>query len=404
MIEMLRAHQKPIFSTSLALILLIGVQQRCWAGDASVISAQPDFSRIGEIVEKAIGQHAFPGCAIAVGNHERVLWTHGFGKLDYDNGPAPTPETLYDLASITKIIGTTSVALTLVRDGKLNLTDPLSKYLPEFLADATDPTDKERKAKVTIEHLMTHSSGLPPEGRAADGRPLWKAANTYQDLIKLAAATPIDVAPGERTEYSDLGMILLGEALGRAGGKPLFELEKERVFNPLGLHDTMRNPPASLLDRIAPTEKKADAEGYWRGVVHDENARAAEGLTGHAGIFSTADDMARWCTEWLKGARGESDIFPRKLVEQFTRRQDIVKGSTRALGWDTPPGSQAGKKLSPHSFGHTGFTGTSVYIDPDADLYIVLLTNAVHPKRGGRAVLQVRREVDDAALDAVNSH
>jgi CubicO group peptidase (beta-lactamase class C family) len=194
---------------------------------------------------------------------------------------------------------------------------------------------------------------------------------------------------------------LLGEALSRAGGKPLAEMERERVFKSLGLHDTMRTPPASLLDRIAPTEQKAEGNGFWRGVVHDENARAAEGLTGHAGIFSSANDMARWCTEWLKGARGKSDIFPKKLVEQFTRRREIVKGSTRALGWDTPPGSQAGKKLSPHSFGHTGFTGTSVYIDPDADLYVVLLTNAVHPKRGNRAVLQVRRDVDDAAIDAV---
>jgi CubicO group peptidase (beta-lactamase class C family) len=397
---MSRAHQKRFFSLIVTLSLLIGLQERCGADDASVKPAKPDFSRVAQIVEKAIDQRAFPGCAIAIGNHERVLWTAGFGKLDYADGPKPTPETLYDLASITKIIGTTSVALTLVRDGKLAVTDPLSKYLPEFLTEAKDQTDRDRKAKVTIEHLMTHSSGLPAEGQS-DGKPLWKSANTYQGLIKLALTTPMDVSPGERTEYSDLGMILFAEALSRAGGKPLAELEKERVFQPLGLHDTMRNPPGSLLERIAPTEKKADGQGYWRGVVHDENARAAEGLTGHAGIFSTADDMARWCTEWLKGARGESDIFPKKLVEQFTTRHEIVKGSTRALGWDTPPGSQAGKKLSPHSFGHTGFTGTSVYIDPDADLYIVLLTNAVHPKRGNRAVLQVRRDVDDAALDAV---
>ncbi|HKD36035.1 MAG TPA: serine hydrolase, partial [Pirellulales bacterium] len=140
--------------------------------------------------------------------------------------------------------------------------------------------------------------------------------------------------------------------------------------------------------------------GYWRGVVHDENARHAEGLTAHAGLFSTANDMARWSAEWLKGARGESAIFPKPLVEQFTRRQNIVKDSTRALGWDTPPSSQAGKKLSMHSFGHTGFTGTYVYIDPDADLYVVLLTNAVYPKRGNLKVLQVRRNVADAAVEA----
>ena len=399
---MLRTHQNRRFSLIVALILLIGIQKRCPADDASVKSAKPDFSRVAEILERAIGQHAFPGCAVAIGNHERVLWTHGFGKLDYADGPKPMPETLYDLASITKIIGTTSVMLTLVRDGKLAVTDPVSKYLPEFLTEAKDQTDRDRKAKVTIEHLMTHSSGLPAEGQS-EGKPLWKSANTYHGLIKLALTTPMDVAPGERTEYSDLGMILLGEAAGRAGGKPLAELEKERVFKPLGLHETMRNPPASLLDRIAPTEQKADGTGFWRGVVHDENARAAEGLTAHAGIFSTADDMARWCTEWLKAVHGDSAVFPKDLAQQFTRRREIVKGSTRALGWDTPPGSQAGKKLSPHSFGHTGFTGTSVYIDPDADLYIVLLTNAVHPKRGGRGVLQVRRDVEDAAIEAVKA-
>jgi CubicO group peptidase (beta-lactamase class C family) len=359
--------------------------------------AKPDFSRVAEIVERAIDQQAFPGCSVAIGTHDRVLWTRGFGRLDYSDGPKATPQTLYDLASITKIIGTTSVVLTLVRDGKLAVTDPVGRYVPEFLDAAKDATDKERRAKVTVEHLLTHSSGLPA------GAPLYKSANTYEGVLKLMLAVPLDVDPGQRTLYSDLGVILLGEVASRAGGKPLAELEQERVFKPLVLHDTLRNPPASLLSRIAPTEQRADGMGFWRGVVHDENARAAEGLTGHAGLFSTADDMARWSAEWLKGARGESQIFPKPLVEQFTRRREIVKGSSRALGWDTPPGSQAGKNLSAHAFGHTGFTGTSVYIDPDADLYIVLLTNAVHPKRGGREVLQVRRDVADAAIDAMKT-
>jgi CubicO group peptidase (beta-lactamase class C family) len=181
----------------------------------------------------------------------------------------------------------------------------------------------------------------------------------------------------------------------------LADLEQERIFKPFGLHDTLRNPPKSLLSRIAPTESRGEGKGFWQGVVHDENARAGEGLTAHAGLFSTADDMARWSTEWLKGARGESEVFPKRLVDQFTRRREIVKGSSRALGWDTPPGSNAGKKLSPRAFGHTGFTGTSVWIDPVADLYIVLLANAVHPKRGDLRVLQFRRDLADAAIEAV---
>ena len=174
------------------------------------------------------------------------------------------------------------------------------------------------------------------------------------------------------------------------------------MFKPLGLHDTMRNPPASLLSRIAPTEQRPDGLGFWRGVVHDENARAGRRAHRHAGLFSTADDMARWSTEWLKGARGESRGLPPKNWSSNSRGgANLSKSSSRALGWDTPPGSPAGKKLSPHAFGHTGFTGTYVYIDPDADLYIVLLTNAVHPHRGDRRILQIRREVADAAIDAV---
>ncbi|HEV2968814.1 MAG TPA: serine hydrolase domain-containing protein [Pirellulales bacterium] len=358
-------------------------------------ASKPDFSRTAEIVEQAVKDHIFPGCSVAVGNHSQVLWARGFGRLDYEQGAEVTPETLYDLASVTKIIGTTSVVLTLVRDGKLAVTDPVSRYVPEFLDAAKVETDKQRRAKVTIEHLLTHSSGLPA------GAPLYKKAETYDGIIKQVFATPLEAEPGARSVYSDLGVMLLGEVAARAGGKRLADLEQERIFAPLGLHDTMRNPPAALIARIAPTERRGDGKGFWQGVVHDENARAGEGLTAHAGIFSTADDMARWSAEWLKGTRGESKIFPEALVEQFTRRREIVKDSSRALGWDTPPGSAAGKKLSSHAFGHTGFTGTNVWIDPEADVYVILLANAVHPKRGDLRIQKVRRGVADAVLEAV---
>jgi CubicO group peptidase (beta-lactamase class C family) len=385
------------FALSIGLVALLDSPVR--ADD----KAAPDFGRIAQILEAAIKDHAFPGCSVAVGNHQKVLLARGFGHLDYEGGAEVTADTIYDLASVTKIVGATSVVITLVHEGKLSIDDPVSKYVPEFLDAAKDEKEKAQRAKVTVAHLMTHSSGLPA------WEPLYKKASTYGETIKQVIATPLEVEPGTREAYSDLGVILLGEIASRVGGKPLAELEKERVFKPIGMHDTMRNPPADLMGRIAPTEKKsggrdispdAPQAGYWRGVVHDENARHAEGLTAHAGLFSTASDMARWSAEWLKGARGESAIFPKPLVEQFTRRQNIVNDSSRALGWDTPPSSQAGKKLSMHAFGHTGFTGTYVYIDPDADLYIVLLTNAVHPKRGNLKVLQIRRAVADAAIDA----
>lgn len=365
-----------------------------WSAEPSK-PVKPDFARAAEIVERAIKDRIFPGCSVAIGNHQGVLFARGFGRLDYEGGAEVTPQTLYDLASVTKIVGTTSVVVTLVRDGKLSVTDPVSKYVPEFLTAAKDETDKQRRAKVTLEHLLTHSAGLPA------WEPLYKKADGYDSMLKLVIATPLEVEPGTRTAYSDLGVMLLGEIAARIGGKRLTELEQERIFTPLGLHDTLRNPPTSLLTRIAPTESRGEGKGFWQGVVHDENARAGEGLTAHAGLFSTADDMALWSQEWLKGTRGESQIFPQKLVEQFTRRREIVAGSSRALGWDTPPGSAAGKKLSSHAFGHTGFTGTSVWIDPDADLYIVLLTNAVHPKRGDLRIQKVRRDLSDAAIDAV---
>ena len=287
-------------------------------------AAKPDFQRAAAILQRAIKDHVFPGCAVAVGNHRQVLWCQGFGRLDYEGGAAVTPHTLYDLASLTKIVGTTSVVLTLVRDGKLALTDPVSKYVPEFLTAGKDATDRRRRARVTIEHLLTHSSGLPA------WEPLYKSAHTYDGILKQVIATPLEADPGVRTRYSDLGAMLLGEAAARAGGKRLADLERERVFKPLALTETLRNPPKSLLPRIAPTEARPDGKGYWHGIVHDENARAGEGLTAHAGLFSTAADMARWSTEWLKAVRGESKFFPQPLAMQFTKRRNLVKGSSRA--------------------------------------------------------------------------
>ena len=213
-----------------------------------------------------------------------------------------TPQTLYDLASLTKIVGATSVSLTLLRDHKLMLTDRVSQYLPEFLAGAKDETEKQLRKKVTIEHLLTHSSGLPAWA------PLFQNAKTYQAVLKASLEIPLQAEPGTRTRYSDLGLIILGEVLSRAGGKRLADLEGERVFMPLGLRDTLRNPPQALWGRIAPTERRPDGHSFWHGIVHDENARAGQGLTAHAGLFSTADDLAILASEWLRSSWGEQDF------------------------------------------------------------------------------------------------
>jgi CubicO group peptidase (beta-lactamase class C family) len=351
-----------------------------------------DWSPVRRVLEEAIRDHAFPGCAVAVGTSRGTLWIEGLGHLDYEGGDAVTPRTIYDLASLTKVIGTTSVVLALVRDRKLALDQRVKEFVPAFTGGGRED--------VTIAHLLSHASGLPA------WKPLFQEAHGYEALLAGVLATPLEARPGARESYSDLGFILLGEAAARAGGKSLPELERDLIFRPLALADTQRNPPPALLPRIAPTEKRAGAAGApagdapaVRGTVHDENAAAAGGVTGHAGIFSTAEDLSRLAGEILRGERGESRCFPREIIRRFTARAGIVPGSSRALGWDTPSaGSSGGTRLGPAAFGHTGFTGTSVWFDPDRDLYLILLTNRVHPTRDNDRIGPVRRAFADAAV------
>lgn len=362
-----------------------------------------DFKPVATVLEKAVVEGAFPGCVATVGNVDGPLWTQAFGHLSAeppaDKRIATTADTIYDLASLTKILGTTSVTACLLRDGKLKLDDPLEKFVPEFVASAAEDQQPIRRA-VTIKHLLTHSSGLPA------GRPLWKSGRSYADVVAAAAKVSLDVKPGEQAVYSDLGFILLGEAAARTGGKPLAELEQSLVFEPLGMKQTCRRPEESLLPRIAPTERvagtKAEEQKFVHGVVHDENARAGEGLTGHAGLFSTAADVGRYGQEWLRALAGKSDVFPRERAQTFVARAELPAGSSRALGWDTPSGrSSAGRKM-PKAFGHTGFTGTSIWIDPERGIYLTLLSNRVHPTRTNQKIAAVRREFADAVAEAIS--
>ncbi len=363
----------------------------------STTAAVPDFSAAAKILQAGVEDKAYPGCAVVVGTSRGVLWRKAFGKISPD-GAATTTQTLYDLASLTKVVGTTTVFVTLVRDEKLALDDPVAKYLPTFVTAIDDEQEQTRRKKITLESLLTHSAGLSP------WQPFHKSASNYDEVLVAIQKTPLATAPGTREQYSDLGFMLLGEIAARAGGKKLPELERERVFTPLGLKNLLRNPPAELLPQIAPTERRPERTDFWHGVVHDENARTGEGVTGHAGLFASADDLAVWAAEWLKGSRGESRILPRELVEKFTRRRELVEGSSRALGWDTPTkGGSAGTQLSPKAFGHTGFTGTSVWLDPTRDVYVLLLSNAVCPQRGNTRVFRIRRELCDAVIAAMNA-
>lgn len=368
---------------------------------------EPDFSKVKSVLQDAVRDGAFPGCAAAVGSSSGTYWQGGFGKftasektakkLSLAPGSKPGGRTLYDLASLTKVIGTTSVITALVHKGKLSLEDKVASRLPGFAPASLDKKRLAMRKKVTVRHLLLHTSGLP------GWKPLYRSCKSYRKLLKAVLPTPLETEPGSKYRYSDLGFILLGEIAAQAGGKPLAKLEKELVFDPLGMKETRRNPPSTLKKRIPPTEFDQEKGKYLHGKVHDENARAAGGITGHAGLFSTTADLSLLAREMLLALKGKSKKLDPKTIETFVRCQDSPKGSSRALGWDTPSDeSSAGKLASKNAFGHTGFTGTSVWIDPQRDLYLVLLSNRVHPTRKNGKITEVRRKFADAVLAAID--
>ena len=321
---------------------------------------------------------AFPGATIAVGYRDSVVLLAAVGHYGADDKRPVTTETIYDLASLTKVIGLTTAAMMLVDQGKLDLDAPVQRYVPAFQG-----ADKER---VLIRHLLTHSSGMPA------WRPLYAEANTREEALALVDTTALLKQPGDTFVYSDLGAITLTRAVEAITGQRLNDFLDSRLFGPLGMRSTRYLPPESWRERIAPTENDTVfRHRLLRGEVHDENAGRLGGVSGHAGLFSTAPDLARFAT-WLLRLR-TIDSLP---VRDFTRKQGIPPGSSRALGWDTPSeNSSAGTKMGPNAFGHTGFTGTSIWFDPDRNLFIVLLTNRVNPTRTNTKIFQVRRRVAD---------
>ena len=341
------------------------------------------------LVERGVAQKAFPGGVLAVGKDAALAHLRAFGRLSYDaDAPEVRTDTLYDLASLTKVIVATTTAMILVDEGRLDITRPVSAFLPRFRGAG--------KEKVTVWNLLTHSSGLPAlftDFRNTRGK------EAYLERIE---GLDLQYAPGTKSVYSDPGVILLGEILERVAGEPLDSFAQKRILEPLGMKDTRYRPGADLLPRIAPTERDPWRGRLLRGEVHDENAFAMGGVAPHAGLFGTAPDLARFAQMLLNGGVLEHHrIVSRDVVEQFTRRAG-VPDSSRALGWDTPsPNSSAGGRLSPRSFGHTGFTGTSLWIDPERRLFVVLLTNRVHPTRENTAIHQIRGAVADAVVDGL---
>lgn len=354
------------------------------AAAPSPTSHQPVEPRFDSVVAYLRSQvdSAFPSAVVVVGYGGQIVLRAAVGHYGIDDPRPVTPETVYDLASLTKVIGLTTACMMLVAEGKLDLDAPAQRYVPAFQGAG--------KERVTIRHLLTHSSGLPA------WRPLYTEATTRAAAVALVDTTPLAAEPGRVMVYSDLGAIALTQAVEAITGERLDRFLDRRLFQPLGMAATRYLPPPEWRDRIAPTERSQDGT-IIRGTVHDENAWKLGGVSGHAGLFSTAPDLARFAT-WLLRAWHADSLRAR----EFTRRQGLPPGSSRALGWDTPSeNSSAGTKLGPNAFGHTGFTGTSIWIDPDRDLFIILLTNRVHPTRENARIARVRPRVADLVVDAV---
>jgi len=361
---------------------------------ASVTPAPtPNWDALTRLVDSAVADGAAPGAVVGV-SLRGVRLIHGTGRLGVDDGTNPGPETLYDLASLTKVVALTTALMLAVDDGRIGLDEPVQRYVPGFRGPGT--------GRVTIRHLLTHSAGLPAH------RSLWRETTHWLEAHALVDATPLDTVPGARSVYSDLGAIVLTHALEAAVGEPLDAYVEARIFRPLGMRSTRYLPPPEWLPRIAPTERDPWRGRVLRGEVHDENAWWLGGVSGHAGLFGTAADLLTFGEWLLSGARrtktakrarpGAGTPAPPRSLEEFVRRQDVVSGSSRALGWDTPSlGSSAGTRLSARSFGHTGFTGTSIWVDPERDLVVVLLSNRVHPSRDNPRLARLRPLVADAA-------
>jgi CubicO group peptidase (beta-lactamase class C family) len=340
------------------------------------------------LLDSAVSAGVAPGAVLAVGRHGNLVHLQGYGRLDTDpSSPAASPRTVYDLASLTKVVGTTTAAMILEEEGRLDLDRPIREYLPEL--------DSPEKAAITSRMLLTHEAGF--EAFAALYQD-FRGRDQYLEQINLR---PLRRPPGTQTEYSDWDLILLQMIIERISGTTLDHFLQQRVFGPLDMVDTGFNPSATSRGRIAPTEIQEFRGGKVHGEVHDENAWALGGVAGHAGLFSTAPDLAIFAQMMLNGGEiGGQRILRPETVARWTSRQ--ARGSTRALGWDTPSSrGSAGRYFSARSFGHTGFTGTSMWMDPEKGLYVVLLTNRVNPTRENTGVGTLRSAVADVVQEAV---
>lgn len=361
-----------------------------FAAPSTVGMSAERMGEIDRVVQRGITAGGFPGASVVVGRKGYAVWSRGFGTLDWraNSAAVSAEETVYDLASLTKVVATTTSIMILFDEGKVALDAPVSRYLPTFSGGLRD--------QVTIAHLLTHRAGLPA------GLELWRKYNSVAAARAAVLAAPIRNTPGKVYEYSDLGPMLLAFVVEAVSGQSFDSFAKARIFEPLGMTKTGFRPSQLDIYNMAPTEVSPPRGYPLRGEVHDENAYRLGGVSGHAGLFSTASDLSVFAQMLLQGGRyNDVRVVADSTVALFTKRT----AGRRALGWDTCEGEGGcGQYLTSRAYGHTGYTGTSIWIDPDHDMFVILLSNRVHaPKarRSSTVIMDVRHDLADAALLAV---
>src|SRR5918997_18449 len=363
------------------------------ASPASVGMDRSLTERLDSVVQAAIADGLAPGAVLAVGRYGRLVHLKGYGFTDYAPGaPQTDARTIYDVASLTKVVVTTTAAMMLEEQGRLRLDEPVATYLPEFV------DGEAAKASITVRMLLTHRGGL--EAYA----PLYREFRGREEYLRQIAERPLKAPPGTETIYSDWDMVVLQLVIERITGQPLDVFASERIIHPLGLRETMFRPDvgdAGLRRRIAPTAVDTSRGGLLWGLVHDGNAWAMGGVSGHAVLFSSGRDLAAFAQMMLNGGTYDGVRLLRPAtVARWTVPQGA--GSSRALGWDTPATeSSAGDYFSPRSFGHTGFTGPYMWIDPERGLFVVLVTDRVNSRGTSNLHTPVRQQISNVVQASV---
>lgn len=375
---------------------------------AGAAAAQQKFVAIDQIVHQAVTDHLIPGAVVVVGHNGKVVFRRAYGMRSLEpTQEAMTPDTIFDMASLTKCLATATAVMQLYQEGKIGINDPVAKYLPDFAANG--------KEDITIRHLLTHYSGLPPD------LPLLDPWQGKEEGFRLAFGIVPLRPPGVRFQYSDINFIVLGALVEKLSGLPEDEYVQRYVAAPLGLTHTRYLPPKDWIPRIAPTQWEHGAAAFGnpasktfpgdvmlRGVVHDPTSRRMGGVAGHAGLFSDADDVSVYAQNLLDRLAGRPSKFPlsqRVLEKMVVPEQPATGTALRGFGWDieSPYSSNRGTLFPVGSFGHTGFTGTSLWMDPVSDTYVIVLANSVHPN-GPKSITALRGRIADAAAVAVGVH